>query len=48
MRTIGVVVVPCDRLAEVYNWRGTADREEETRRAILAGATVEDLLARRI
>lgn len=44
---IGVVVVPCDRLAEVYKLaREQADREEETRRAILAGATVEDLLAR--
>ena len=44
---IGVVVVPCDRLTEVYKLvREQADREEETRRAIMAGATVEDLLAR--
>lgn len=44
---IGAVVVPSDRLTEVYKLaREQADREEETRRAIMAGATVEDLLAR--
>ncbi len=44
---IGVVAVPYDRLAEVYKLaREQANREEETRRAILAGATVEELLAR--
>ena len=44
---IGAVVVPSERLTEVYKLaREQADREEETRRAIMAGATVEDLLAR--
>ena len=44
---IGVVVVPGERLTDVAKLaREPADREEATRRAIMAGATVEDLLAR--
>lgn len=44
---IGVAVVPYAKLAEVYpKAREQADKEIATREAILAGAKVEDLLAK--
>ncbi|MBU9737497.1 RraA family protein [Diplocloster agilis] len=44
---IGVAVVPCEQLAEVYQRaREQADKEIATREEILRGASVEELLAK--
>ena len=44
---IGVTVVPQQDWAEVYpRAKEQADKEEATRKAILEGATVEELLSR--
>ncbi len=44
---LGVTVVPYDILAEVYPIaKDQAEKEEATRKEILAGATVEELLAK--
>ena len=44
---IGVSVAPREQLAEIYEAaREQADKEEATRKEILKGATVEELLAK--
>ena len=44
---LGVAVVPCEQLAEVYQRaREQADKEIATREEILRGASVEELLAK--